>query len=156
MSAHYTPITLCEMSELLKKEKGWNLNRPSVTEECFYDYTVKAIAAKDMVIFIRVYSSIPGNEVSRDVGADAIRVCILAQLKDRQVGIRGFSRVYRTQGWRDNLRERVLEALEFAKTKLKLCKCGSIMVVRKARKTGNQFYGCSQYPACMHTEAINV
>jgi len=29
--------------------------------------------------------------------------------------------------------------------------CGSAMVVRTARKTGQQFYGCSKYPACSYT-----
>ena len=29
--------------------------------------------------------------------------------------------------------------------------CGSALVVRTARKTGNQFFGCSKYPACKYT-----
>jgi len=29
--------------------------------------------------------------------------------------------------------------------------CGSALVVRTARKTGNQFWGCSKYPACKYT-----
>lgn len=32
--------------------------------------------------------------------------------------------------------------------------CGEDMVIRKNRKTGEQFYGCSLYPQCDGTDAI--
>ena len=32
--------------------------------------------------------------------------------------------------------------------------CGGDMVIRKNRKTGEQFYGCSIYPQCDGTEQI--
>ncbi|PGE10069.1 restriction endonuclease [Bacillus toyonensis] len=33
--------------------------------------------------------------------------------------------------------------------------CKHDLVVRNSNKTGNKFFGCSQYPTCTHTEPIN-
>jgi HJR/Mrr/RecB family endonuclease len=34
--------------------------------------------------------------------------------------------------------------------------CKHDLVVRNSNKTGNKFFGCSQYPTCTHTEPINT
>ncbi|MGW6193040.1 restriction endonuclease [Bacillus cereus] len=34
--------------------------------------------------------------------------------------------------------------------------CKNHLVVRNSNKTGNNFFGCSQYPTCTHTEPINT
>ncbi|MGY4559424.1 ssDNA-binding Zn-finger/Zn-ribbon topoisomerase 1 [Bacillus thuringiensis] len=34
--------------------------------------------------------------------------------------------------------------------------CKSHLVVRNSDKTGNKFFGCSQYPTCTHTEPIHT
>ncbi|WJE17842.1 restriction endonuclease (plasmid) [Bacillus cereus] len=33
--------------------------------------------------------------------------------------------------------------------------CKNHLVVRNSKKTGNKFFGCSQYPTCTHTEPIS-
>ena len=33
--------------------------------------------------------------------------------------------------------------------------CKHDLVIRNSNKTGNKFFGCSQYPTCTHTEPIN-
>lgn len=153
MPERYTPITLSQMRELLKPEKGWVLNRPAPALECFFDRTVKADSKQ--ILFVRVYSSIPGNEMARECGTDAIRVCVCVQIGNRSIGIRKFSRVYRTQGWREHLKERVLAAQEYVRTQLRFCmSCGSVMLIRKAKKGGNEFWGCTAFPICRYTEKL--
>ncbi|OJE50688.1 restriction endonuclease [Bacillus proteolyticus] len=34
--------------------------------------------------------------------------------------------------------------------------CEHDLVIRNSNKTGNKFFGCSQYPTCTHTEPINT
>ncbi|PES60889.1 restriction endonuclease, partial [Bacillus cereus] len=34
--------------------------------------------------------------------------------------------------------------------------CKNHLVIRNSNKTGNKFFGCSQYPTCTHTEPINT
>jgi ssDNA-binding Zn-finger/Zn-ribbon topoisomerase 1 len=37
----------------------------------------------------------------------------------------------------------------------KLCiDCGEPMVIRENKETGDQFWGCSAYPVCKHSENI--
>lgn len=35
-----------------------------------------------------------------------------------------------------------------------ICKCGNVMLLRKNRADGSQFYGCSKYPQCTETLSI--
>ncbi|PGZ07099.1 restriction endonuclease, partial [Bacillus thuringiensis] len=34
--------------------------------------------------------------------------------------------------------------------------CKHDLVIRNSNKTGNKFFGCSQYPTCTHTEPIHT
>jgi len=57
-------------------------------------------------IVLKVYTSIPhGETVTREVGADAIRVCAVDTKANR--GWIKAARVHRVKGWRDNLKTRV-------------------------------------------------
>jgi hypothetical protein len=168
----YTPINLPEMAELLKTEKGWVCISPYGNVESYFDFKLNMLSnfKTDVVediskgaierirgtsVFIRVYSSIVGQQ-SREVGKDAIRVCIIAEVPTKEykrvVGIQSFTRVHRTANWRDNLRKRVQEAFDWAVNNVRSCKlCGQLLVVR-CNKRGIQFFGCSGYPTCKHTE----
>ena len=35
------------------------------------------------------------------------------------------------------------------------CSCGGNLVLKRNRKTGSRFYGCSNYPKCRHTKRVN-
>lgn len=37
-----------------------------------------------------------------------------------------------------------------------VCTCGAVMVKRKNRQDGSQFYGCSAYPKCKNTKPIKL
>jgi formate dehydrogenase maturation protein FdhE len=48
------------------------------------------------------------------------------------------------------------ETGNFTQTKTGNCPaCGSAMVLRKNRKRGNEFYGCSSYPSCTATVSVS-
>ncbi|WP_025147941.1 restriction endonuclease [Bacillus sp. H1a] len=50
--------------------------------------------------------------------------------------------------------EDVYQGVKPAERKCPACK--NHLVVRNSNKTGNKFFGCSQYPTCTHTEPINT
>ena len=49
--------------------------------------------------------------------------------------------------------EDVYQQVEPAERKCPVCK--NQLVIRYSKKNDNKFFGCSQFPTCMHTEAIN-
>lgn len=53
----------------------------------------------------------------------------------------------------ENLKERH-NAPAFNTETLTCKRCGSTMILRKNKKNGEEFYGCSNYPKCKHTAPI--
>jgi hypothetical protein len=53
----------------------------------------------------------------------------------------------------ENLKQRMQTATSIRDV-LKCSRCSSPMVLRKSKKTGEEFYGCSTYPRCKHTVPI--
>nr|WP_040118793.1 restriction endonuclease [Bacillus pseudomycoides] len=49
--------------------------------------------------------------------------------------------------------EDVYQQVEPGERKCPICK--NQLVIRYSKKNDNKFFGCSQFPSCMHTEAIN-
>lgn len=49
--------------------------------------------------------------------------------------------------------EDVYQQVEPAERKCPICK--NQLVIRYSKKNDNKFFGCSQFPSCTHTEAIN-
>jgi len=107
MAAQFTEVTLEEMDKFLRR--SWRALRPkqgTERREVYYDLSVSPH------VVIRVWTSIGvGREVGADIGSDAIRIQLLSR--------KGFSLtkgkspiVKRTQGWRNNLQERVEDYLE--------------------------------------------
>lgn len=98
-------ITLSEMREFLRADRGWS--EPPlqfVCREHVFDWSPFPDRPE---VVIRVYSSIlKATGLSRPVGGDAIRVCAV-DLKAKR-GLRSSVRVHRVAGWRENLKERVL------------------------------------------------
>jgi hypothetical protein len=109
MAATYTVVTLDQMQDVLKASKGWKQVDCSARE---FVYEWKVPQRNGVVI--RVYTSIhKDTSVGRRKGGDAIRVCAVDTNRDR--GLVKSRRVHRTQGWRDNLRSRVMDTLTLAK-----------------------------------------
>ncbi len=108
----YCPITIEEMRNHLKSDKGW-VEEQNRLGEAVFTYSLKKTNGS---IVIRVYSSInPQVGVSREAGEDAIRVCAVNTLNDR--GFIKSARVYRTKNWRDNLQKRVVDTIKAAQNR---------------------------------------
>ena len=109
--AHYTPIALQDIfPHFLNPDKGWaSVNVPRAKEHVF-DWPVEGYPG----VVVRVWSSISKlNGVGRKVGSDAIRVCAVDTETDK--GLVAAARVHRVEGWRQNLRSRIIEVLLVAK-----------------------------------------
>lgn len=113
MPAVYTPLTLEEMRDTLKKERGW-------TEVSQGDNSNEYVFIRDLTTIpgaqIKVYSSVPlRRDSSRSCGEDAIRVCAIRLVEGKWQGMVKSQRVHRTQNWRDNLMTRIQTVFEACK-----------------------------------------
>lgn len=107
----YKNISLQEMRDFLKIEKGWNESVQG--KEVVFSYNLKSFP----FIVIKVYSGIKMETgISRGCGQDAIRVCAV-NTKTNQGWI-STARVYRVEGWMENLHKRVLDCIDAAKIRL--------------------------------------
>ena len=109
--AHYKNISIDEIRDLLRPEKGWKetdknqITNTEIVKEKVFQYNLK----KYPFILVRVYSGIVNGE-SRKVGRDAIRVCAI-NLKTDKGWIKS-KRVHRVEGWRDNLKSRIVQVIK--------------------------------------------
>ncbi len=111
MAATYTVVTLEEIEKFLKRcywamKPQQSVFRSRDGEEVVYDLKLSNKAV------VRIFTTVsPHGGVGRDVGQDAIRVGLYkasgGPLQGGKLPI-----VKRTQGWKDNLRERVDETIE--------------------------------------------
>lgn len=107
----FVNITEAEMDDFLKKDKGWEKNRSGY--EYVYDYHIP-----NYPIIVKVMSSISVNTLQgRNKGSDAIRVFAVRKDKNGKVagGLLKAKRVYRTQNWRDHVRNLVVETIKKSK-----------------------------------------
>lgn len=109
--AKYYNISLDEMRDFLKFEKGW-VEEIAGNEKTF-TFPLKSYPE----IIIKVYSGIRTDTAnSRGVGQDAIRVCAVNTRLN--CGWIKSERVYRVEGWRNNLQSRVESVIRAAKNRM--------------------------------------
>jgi len=110
MAAQYTQVSLDDMLAYLKR--GFRALRPA--SHNLRGEVVVDLALNDaLTIGIRVWTSIPsGGSHGVDVGADAIRVQFYNFAKQRPMLTGKAPIVKRTQGWRDNLKDRIEDIIE--------------------------------------------
>lgn len=104
MAATFTPVTMEEIATYLKRafrvlkpEPG-----PVVRGEATYDLNLSE------KVVVRVFTSVAGGASSAaGVGADAIRIGLYSKAAGRPLKSGKLPIVKRTQGWRDNLRNRI-------------------------------------------------
>jgi hypothetical protein len=106
----YVEITGADMAELLKGSKGWTLTKNGHTKELVYEYIIPSRPE----LVVKVYTSIKDN-VSRRKGQDAIRVCCVNTKLDK--GWIKSASVYRVEGWRNNLKKRIISVIKDAKNR---------------------------------------
>jgi hypothetical protein len=115
MAAQFTEVTLEEMAKFILR--SWRALRPkqgTERREVYYD-----LALSENVI-IRIWTSIgAGRDTGADVGSDAIRIQLLARKGGRSWPLtKGKAPIVkRTQGWKNNLQDRVEDFLELYEEK---------------------------------------
>lgn len=101
----YVVVTELEFDNLLKPEKGWR--KEIKGNEYVYSVTSK----RNPNVVVLVYSSLSTDKgTGRKCGGDAIRICAVNTLYNK--GIMKSKRVYRTPGWDERVKERVIETLK--------------------------------------------
>lgn len=104
--SRYCQISAPEMRGFLKPENNWVETIEG--NEIVFCHTLKHYPSIQLKVFSGIKSD---NQISRECGKDAIRVCAT-----RNEGIKVFgwiksNRVYRVQGWQKNLKERVISVI---------------------------------------------
>lgn len=127
----YTEITQYDFEDLLNIQGyKWRRLEEHMAKEAVYLVETKGIAVK-------IFSSIVSG-MSREVGADAIRVVGWDPVSGLPV-MASEARVYRTEGWRQHLVERI-ENVKEKMVNNKICQiCGGMMVERINRMTKKSF-----------------
>lgn len=109
--SRYVNIPIEQMRDFLKIEKGWI--ETVQNREIVFDFSLTATP----FIVVKVYTGIrQGDGQSRGCGKDAIRVC--AVNTNTNAGWIKSARVYRVEGWRENLKERVTQVIADAKKRI--------------------------------------
>ena len=140
----YIQITASKMDTFLV-DQGFLLlpDIPGVTEKVY-----SKLIAKNLCI--RVYSTVQGK-VSRNIGTDAIRVCLVSRKKGNTISILYMAkRVHRVVNWQVNLQNRIDTCKDNITPQCP--ECNSYTVLRKSKY--GSFYGCINYPECKGT--VNI
>lgn len=108
MAAQYTPISITEMDTFLRRAfRALRPTRSVQRGEVVYDLFITP------AIGVRVWTSIsPHSDFAAGVGSDAIRVQYYHMAKNHPLQRGKAPIVKRTQGWRDNLKDRIEDCLE--------------------------------------------
>lgn len=152
MAAEYTPITRQEMQELVDsfKRAPTSMRAQQERSEIYYDWALRP-TKEGPVLAVRLYTSIPANaDEARACGEDALRVVIVRSPNTAKAERILFTlpRVHRTQGWRENLRERLRLAWCLI-TKGPVCPaCGARCAPARKKATGELFWSCTRFPTC--------
>lgn len=89
---------------------------------------------------------------ARSKGSDAIRLVAWSKHVDRP--IHGREKTLRIETWCKNLTEKVEWYFYNTNEVITICEeCGGVMILRDGRF--GEFYGCSNYPRCDHTEDVS-
>jgi hypothetical protein len=107
MAAQYTEVSLDEMRTFLKR--AFHALEPQKETNEYGETTINL--PLDNRVVIKVFTSVgAGREQSAGVGADAIRVGLYRDGRPLKPG--KWPIVKRTQGWKENLRERIEDMME--------------------------------------------
>lgn len=107
----YQTVTISELQNVLKAEKGWQCRTEPRSREYFFAFPLST----SPWIEIRVASSIVENGLSRGCGKDAIRVFAVDTKANK--GYISTKRVYRIGTWEKNLVKAVTNCFEAAKAR---------------------------------------
>ncbi len=131
----YTQVNQKDFENVLSEIGQWKIINQEGVKETIYGMDN-----------IRIYSSLV-NGVSRDVDKDAIRAIVWDMVADLPYKP-SEARVYRVEGWRKNLKERILKVKAEISTYPKCKRCGAFMMERENRQTHEKFMGCMNWKNC--------
>jgi hypothetical protein len=110
MASTYYAITLTEMENFLKPEKGWK------KEICGNEFVFLFVIPSRPELTIKVFSGIKSDSLfSRDCGKDALRVACINTTTNR--GWIKSGRCNRVIGWQANLKAKILQVITDAKNR---------------------------------------
>lgn len=123
MAAQFTELTLDEMESFLKR--AFRVLRPkkqAIRGEIVFDLAVGPTTV------IRVWTSVPQfGTTGAGHGADAIRIQLYSMAKNRPLVPGKAPIVKRTQGWRDNLKDRIEDYMELYDSKEEAIEAGQFI-----------------------------
>lgn len=167
----YVTVTEADMRSMMEGECGFEQIRLNGTYEIVFQRQVESKQGRKFPYAVRVYSSV-ANGTTRDVGEDAIRVVLINTVTDRPVKIMGEgrkggkkskagSRINRTAPTGIPTEERVAGLLGRLRDRCRdyfyhivanpCPKCHGALSLRHGG--GNDFYGCTNFPECKHTQS---
>jgi len=150
----YTKITKQQFEDTLnnlgKSGYQWTeWKEPNARETV---YMVKIETGNQKYIYVKIFSSIVDG-VSRDVGADAIRVLAWDKESKRPI-LSSEKRVNRTDNWSENLKKKINEVVT-KQLDIKTCTilgCGGKII--RIKWKGKEFDGCTNYKN--HKNIVNT
>ena len=143
--AEYVNISYEDMKSFLEPQGFSEILIPKTAEAVW----AKRVHQGNYQLSLRVFTGIV-HAASREVGEDAIRVCLFVRNEKGKISlVSGSKRVHRVKGWRENLQNRLDTWLELFPNEA--CpKCNNLMVPRSGKN--GTFLGCSDYPTCTFTK----
>jgi len=146
----YTRITKSEFEEALEET---SLDFKEVNYNWTGELVYEATSQKGMFT-MRIYSSLDKRTgEARDKGSDAIRLVVLHTESERPVVTE--KRTNRIKTWKKNLKKKINNVAQNSGNIETCDNCGSVMVIRENKDSGNKFYGCTGYPECKNTKSLD-
>jgi hypothetical protein len=158
----FVPLDYQAVKSLLETEMGFTQRQPERTRELCWERRV-VTNGEPTPYAIRVYSTLEPTGECREIGSDAIRVCLVDQEDpSRERILEVEKKVLRTKSAMINLRARARELYGYVNTSAHRCPvCGRLMVVRTTKRTVakpevRSFFGCMgfSHEACKHTSNV--
>jgi len=170
MAGKYYRISTAEMIAFLEQRTFQRIQVPNTKEIVFgkrYDYVGRNEDTGEITysipMTVRVYTSCSLNG-ARDVGEDAIRVCVLMEkqvalfngkgpvrYETKIVPVGAAKRVHRISTWEKNLAQRLDDWQDLLKPLCPECSAPMNLRVPRQGEKWHAFYGCCRYPTCKCT-----
>lgn len=135
----YYPISQSEFEQFLLRQKFVKVIPDAITKELVYSKIVGK--CKYGPICLRIYSGINPNGESRDIGKDAIRLCLFYKKDNEVIKCGNFRKCLRVLTWKKN----VQAAIDAWQELYEVCDCGSPMILRENKTTKQQFWACCDW-----------
>lgn len=135
----YYAIPQEEFEEFLCHQGFVRVIPDAITKELVYSKIVGK--CKHGPICLRIYSAINPDGESRDIGKDAIRLCLFYKKNNEILKCGNYRKCLRVLTWEKNLQAAINAWQEL----YEVCYCGSPMILRENSKTKDKFWSCCDW-----------